>query len=83
LGTCFGWGILFFLGVAPTLGGFGLYTLSMRYLPHHFESDRHAGTGLYRSLSYLFLQEIMTGVQLAGRMLLLLGVILLRTADRE
>jgi drug/metabolite transporter (DMT)-like permease len=25
-----GWGILFFLGVAPTLGGFGLYTLSLR-----------------------------------------------------
>src|SRR5688500_2489397 len=29
LGNSFsGWGILFFLGVAPTLGGFGLYTLS-------------------------------------------------------
>ena len=33
LGNSFaGWGILFFLGVAPTLGGFGLYTLSLRYL---------------------------------------------------
>jgi drug/metabolite transporter (DMT)-like permease len=27
-----GWGILFFLGVVPTLGGFGLYILSIRYL---------------------------------------------------
>ena len=27
-----GWGILIFLGVAPTLGGFGLYTASLRHL---------------------------------------------------
>jgi DME family drug/metabolite transporter len=85
LGNSFsGWGILFFLGVAPTLGGFGLYTLSMRYLSPTISNLIATLEPVFTAVwSYLFLREIMTGVQLAGSMLLLLGVILLRTADRE
>jgi drug/metabolite transporter, DME family len=79
-----GWGILFFLGVAPTLGGFGLYTLSMRYLSPTISNLIATLEPVFTAVwSYLFLREIMTGVQLAGSMLLLLGVILLRTAERE
>lgn len=79
-----GWWILFFLGVAPTLGGFGLYTLSMRYLSPTVSNLIATLEPVFTAIwSYLFLSEIMTGVQLAGSMLLLLGVILLRTADRE
>jgi drug/metabolite transporter, DME family len=85
LGNSFsGWGILFFLGVAPTLGGFGLYTLSMRYLSPTISNLIATLEPVFTAVwSYLFLREIMTGVQLAGSMLLLLGVILLRTADWE
>ncbi|MFN8413916.1 MAG: EamA family transporter [Anaerolineales bacterium] len=79
-----GWGILFFLGVAPTLGGFGLYTLSMRYLSPTISNLIATLEPVFTAIwSYLFLREIMTGVQLGGSLLLLIGVILLRTADRE
>jgi len=84
LGNSFaGWGILFFLGVAPTLGGFGLYTLSIRYLSptaaNLIATLEPAFTAVW---AYLFLSEIMTGVQLAGSLVLLLGVVLLRVRDR-
>lgn len=79
-----GWSILFFLGVAPTLGGFGLYTLSMRYLSPTISNLIATLEPVFTAVwSYLFLSEIMNGMQLWGSLLLLLGVILLRTADRE
>ena len=78
-----GWSILFFLGVAPTLGGFGLYTLSIRYLSptasNLIATLEPAFTAVW---AYLFLNEVLTNIQLGGSMLLLLGVILLRTTDR-
>jgi drug/metabolite transporter (DMT)-like permease len=78
-----GWGLLFFLGVAPTLGGFGLYTLSIRYLSPTISNLVATLEPVFTAaLSYIFLSEIMTGVQIGGSLLLLFGVILLRTADR-
>jgi drug/metabolite transporter, DME family len=78
-----GWGILFFLGVAPTLGGFGLYTLSIRYLSpttaNLIATLEPAFTAVW---AYLFLSEQLTGIQLAGSLLLFFGVILLRITDR-
>ena len=79
-----GWGLLFFLGVAPTLGGFGLYTLSIRYLSPTISNLVATLEPVFTAVwSYFFLSELMTGVQLGGSLLLLLGVILLRTADRN
>jgi DME family drug/metabolite transporter len=78
-----GWGILFFLGVAPTLGGFGLYTLSIRYLSpttsNLIATLEPAFTAIW---AYFLLNEILTGMQLIGGMLVLMGVILLRFVDR-
>ena len=74
-----GWGLLFFLGVAPTLGGFGLYTLSIRYLSpttsNLIATLEPAFTAIW---AYFLLNEILTGNQLIGGMLVLIGVILLR-----
>lgn len=79
-----GWGLLFFLGVAPTLGGFGLYTLSIRYLSPTISNLVATLEPVFTAVwSYFFLSELMTGIQLGGSLLLLLGVILLRTADRN
>ncbi len=79
-----GWGILLFLGVAPTLGGFGLYTLSMRYLSPTISNLIATLEPIFTAVwAYLFLQEIMTGVQLGGSLLLLFGVILLRVGTRN
>jgi DME family drug/metabolite transporter len=78
-----GWAILFFLGVGPTLGGFGLYTLSIRYLSptvaNLIATLEPVFTGVW---AYFFLSEVLSGVQLGGSLLLLLGVILLRLGDR-
>jgi len=77
-----GWGILFFLGVAPTLGGFGLYTLSIRYLSpttaNLIATLEPAFTAIW---AYFLLNEILTGPQLFGSLLVLTGVILLRFTD--
>jgi len=79
-----GWGLLFFLGVAPTLGGFGLYTLSIRYLSPTISNLVATLEPVFTAaLSYFFLHEVMNSVQLAGSLLLLFGVILLRTAGRS
>ncbi|MCL4273938.1 MAG: EamA family transporter [Anaerolineales bacterium] len=77
-----GWGILFFLGVVPTLGGFGLYTLSIRYLSpttaNLIATLEPAFTAVW---AYLFLSEILTGAQLIGSLLVLVSVMLLRFSD--
>ncbi|MDP1547677.1 MAG: EamA family transporter, partial [Anaerolineales bacterium] len=77
-----GWGILFFLGVVPTLGGFGLYTLSIRYLsPTTANLVATLEPAFTTVWAYLFLSETLTGAQLTGSLLVLVGVILLRFSD--
>jgi drug/metabolite transporter, DME family len=78
-----GWLILFILAVVPTLGGFGLYTASLGYLP--------AGTAnllatlepvLTTILAYLLLHESLSPIQLIGGALIVLSVISLRMEER-
>ncbi|HNB52432.1 MAG TPA: EamA family transporter [Anaerolineales bacterium] len=79
-----GWGILFFLGVAPTLGGFGLYTLSLRSLsPTVANLIATLEPVLAGIWAYLFLRETLTGVQWAGSLLVMGGVVLLRVGERN
>jgi drug/metabolite transporter, DME family len=79
-----GWGLLFLLGVAPTLGGFGLYTLSLRYLSptvsNVIATLEPAFTGVW---AYLFLSEQLTVTQIIGSVLLFTGVILLRVKGND
>ena len=78
-----GWGWLFFLGVAPTLGGFGLYTLSIRYLSpttsNLIATLEPAFTAIW---AYFLLNEVLTGMQLFGGALVLMGVVLLRFGEK-
>jgi drug/metabolite transporter (DMT)-like permease len=78
-----GWSILFFLGVAPTLGGFGLYTMSIRFIPatsaNLVATLEPALTAIW---AYFFLSEMLTGNQLFGGLLILVGVILLRVGEK-
>jgi drug/metabolite transporter, DME family len=78
-----GWGILFFLGIAPTLGGFGLYTLSLRYLSpttsNLIATLEPAFTAIW---AYFLLSEVLTGTQLFGGALVFAGVILLRFGEK-
>ncbi|MEW6239426.1 MAG: DMT family transporter [Chloroflexota bacterium] len=77
-----GWALLFFLGVAPTLGGFGLYTLSLRFLPptvaNLIATLEPALTAVW---AYFLLSEMLTGNQLLGGLMILMGVLLLRLGE--
>jgi DME family drug/metabolite transporter len=78
------WGILIFLAVAPTLGGFGLYTLSLRYLEptvaNLIATLEPAFTAIW---AYFLLNEQLTAIQWIGSFLIFTGVILLRWDDKK
>jgi drug/metabolite transporter (DMT)-like permease len=77
------WGILFFLAVVPTLGGFGLYTLSLRYLqPTVANLIATLEPALTAIWAYFILSEQMTAIQWAGSFLVFTGVILLRWGEK-
>jgi len=78
------WGILFFLGIAPTLGGFGLYTLSLRYLaPTVANLIATLEPALTAIWAYLLLSEQLTVIQWIGSILVFTGVILLRWGEKK
>jgi len=74
-----GWLVLVFLSFGPTLLGFGLYNASMNYLPasitNLLATTEPAMTAVE---AYLFLDERMTILQIAGSVIILLGVIIVR-----
>lgn len=81
--TLRGWGTLGLLAVGPTLVGYGLYTVSLTYLPAStanliltLEPAMTAG------LAFVFLGERFTLPQFLGGALILTGVMLLRISDR-
>lgn len=79
-----GWGILFLLAVVPTLGGFGLYTLSLRSLsPTVANLIATLEPVLAGIWAFLFLGEMLTGVQWAGSLLVMGGVVLLRVGNTK
>ena len=77
-----GWFWLLLLGLGPSIGGYGLYTLSLAYLPG-------AAANLVATLepaftlvlAYLALGERLTPAQAAGSLLLLAAVLLLRLSE--
>ena len=79
-----GWGILFLLAALPTVGGFGLYNVSLSILPSSVAnlivSLEPAMTAI---TAYLVLGERMTGQQLLGSGVILAAVLLVRIYGRE
>jgi drug/metabolite transporter (DMT)-like permease len=77
-----GWGILIILAIIPTIGGYGLYTLSMRYLPATVANLIAATEPSMTAVeAYIFLDEKMTLPQIIGSLMIIFGVILLRTTE--
>jgi drug/metabolite transporter (DMT)-like permease len=77
------WGILFFLGIAPTLGGFGLYTLSLRHLaPTTANLIATLEPALTAIWAYFLLNEQLNETQWIGSSLVFTGVILLRWGEK-
>jgi drug/metabolite transporter (DMT)-like permease len=79
-----GWGTMLVLAIGPTLGGYGLYIVSLTYLPattaNLIVTLEPAMTAV---LAFLFLGERLTIPQLAGSAVILAGVFLLRLTDRR
>jgi len=78
-----GWGTLVLLAAGPTLGGYGLYTVSLTHLPaataNLIATLEPAMTAV---LAFCLLGERLTIPQLLGGSLILIGVVLLRFGER-
>lgn len=74
-----GWGVLLLLAAGPTLAGFGLYNVSLGYLPSSVAnlivSLEPAFTVV---IAYLMFGEQLNGTQITGSLMILGGVVLLR-----
>ncbi len=79
-----GWLILLLLAIGPTLAGFGLYTVSLGYLPASVANlIATLEPAITAVLAYIFLGEQLTGVQLAGSALIIASVVLLRVYEGQ
>ena len=78
------WLGLFILAAGPTLGGYGLFTASLAYLPATNASLVTAlEPALTACLAWVFLGETMTPVQLLGGALIVSSVVALALGERR
>jgi drug/metabolite transporter (DMT)-like permease len=85
LGTSIsGWAVLFLLGVGPTIGGFGLYLVSLGYLPATVANLIGALEPAFTTIwAYLLFHEQMTVIQVIGSLLVFASVIVLRFGEGQ
>jgi drug/metabolite transporter (DMT)-like permease len=77
-----GWAVLAALAVGPTIGGYGLYTVSLTYLPASVANlIATLEPAMTACLAYMFLGERLSGPQLVGSLLIIGGVIILRLSE--
>jgi drug/metabolite transporter (DMT)-like permease len=82
-GKVAGWLVLILLAVGPTLGGYGLYTVSMTYLQASVASlIATLEPVLTALLAYAMLGERFTFIQIVGGIMISLGVVVLRIGER-
>jgi drug/metabolite transporter (DMT)-like permease len=74
-----GWGILFLLAAGPTVAGFGLYNVSLGYLPSSVANlILTLEPAFTAAIAYFLLGERLNGIQLGGSLMILTGVVFLR-----
>ncbi|HNT55980.1 MAG TPA: DMT family transporter [Anaerolineaceae bacterium] len=74
-----GWGVLFLLAAIPTVGGFGLYNISLTHLASSVTNLIVSTEPVFTAITaYLLLDERLTGIQIAGSLLILGAVVFLR-----
>lgn len=83
LGSAYGgWAILLLLGVGPTIGGYGLYLVSLGYLPATVANLIGALEPAFTAAwAFLLFQEGFTGIQVIGSLMVLASVVLLRLGN--
>jgi len=74
-----GWGVLFALAAVPTVAGFGLYNVSLVYLPSSVTNLIVTSEPVFTAVfAYFLLGERLNWNQVGGAVLILSGVIILR-----
>jgi drug/metabolite transporter (DMT)-like permease len=77
-----GWGVLFLLAAGPTVAGFGLYNVSLGYLPSGVANLVVSLEPVFTAVTaYLVFGERLNVVQLSGSAMIMAAVILLRVHD--
>ncbi len=77
------WSVLILLSIGPTIGGYGLYTVSLMHLPASVASlITTLEPPMTAILAFALLNETLTGIQLFGGALILTGVLLLRISEK-
>jgi drug/metabolite transporter (DMT)-like permease/ADP-ribose pyrophosphatase YjhB (NUDIX family) len=78
-----GWLVLILLAVGPTVGGYGLYTVSLNYLPASVANIIATLEPVFTAaLAFVLLDERFTAPQWLGSFLIVSGVIVLRIEER-
>jgi drug/metabolite transporter (DMT)-like permease len=74
-----GWIILFLLAAGPTVAGYGLYNVSLGYLPSSVANLIATLEPAFTAvIAYFLLGELLNGLQLGGSLMILTGVVFLR-----
>ncbi len=77
-----GWGALFLLAAGPTLAGFGLYNMSLSYLPSSVANlIVTLEPAFTAAIAYILLGERLNGMQVGGSLMILAGVVFLRVYE--
>ncbi len=77
-----GWGVLFLLAAGPTVAGFGLYNVSLVYLPSSVANLVVTLEPAFTVVTaYLLLGERLNGTQIGGSLMMLGGVVFLRVYE--
>jgi drug/metabolite transporter (DMT)-like permease len=77
-----GWVVLFVLALGPTLGGFGLYMLSLTYLPASIANlISMLEPPLTTIMAYFLFRELLTVPQLLGGAMIIGSVLIVRLAE--
>jgi DME family drug/metabolite transporter len=74
-----GWGVLFVLAAVPTLLGYGLYNVSMMYLPSSVANLVATSEPAFTAVTaFLLFNERLNVIQISGSLLIMGGVVFLR-----
>lgn len=81
-GSLWGWTVLILLAIGPSIGGYGLYNLSMNYLSASVANlIATLEPSMTAVLAYLLVGERFTREQIFGSILILSGVFILRLRE--
>jgi drug/metabolite transporter (DMT)-like permease len=82
-GSLSGWSVLIVLALIPTLFGYGLYNVSLHYLPSSVANLIMTSEPVFTAVvAYFIFGEILTPIQILGAVLILSGVVIIRLTGK-